>query len=70
MTLTKEEKEILDSVENSEWRRVPNFEQEAIRYRKIAEATLRKGNYLPCQENAPTGLRKIDLRLPRSGYPG
>nr|VFK80146.1 MAG: Predicted DNA binding protein, CopG/RHH family [Candidatus Kentron sp. SD] len=42
MTLTKEEKEILDSVENGEWRRVPNFEQEAMRYQKVAEATLRK----------------------------
>nr|VFK43173.1 MAG: hypothetical protein BECKSD772F_GA0070984_113811 [Candidatus Kentron sp. SD]VFK48674.1 MAG: hypothetical protein BECKSD772E_GA0070983_113511 [Candidatus Kentron sp. SD] len=27
-------------------------------------------NGLPCQENAPRGLRNIDLRLPRSGYPG
>ncbi|MBT8420281.1 MAG: antitoxin [Gammaproteobacteria bacterium] len=42
MTLTKEEKEILDSVESGEWRRIPNFEQEAARYREIAKATLKK----------------------------
>lgn len=42
MTLTKEEKELLDSVEKGEWKRIPNFTKEAARYREAARATLRK----------------------------
>jgi len=42
MKLTKEEKEVLDSVERGEWKRVPNFEREAKRYEEAARATLRK----------------------------
>ena len=42
MKLTKEEQEILDSVEKGEWRRIPDFQREADRYREAARATLRK----------------------------
>jgi len=42
MKLTKEEKDILDSVENGEWQRIPNFKQEANRLQAAARATLRK----------------------------
>jgi predicted DNA binding CopG/RHH family protein len=42
MKLTKEEQEILDSVEKGEWRRIPDFQREAARYREAARATLRK----------------------------
>ncbi len=42
MNLTKEEKAILDSVERGEWKRIPDFEREAERYREAARATLRK----------------------------
>ena len=42
MKLTKEEKDILDSVERGEWRRIPNFKQESARYKQAARATLRK----------------------------
>ncbi|MDP8235811.1 MAG: hypothetical protein P9M08_05470 [Candidatus Erginobacter occultus] len=42
MKLTKEEQEILDSVENGEWRRIPDFQREAVRYQEAARATLRK----------------------------
>lgn len=42
MKLTKEEKGLLDSVERGEWRRIPNFNREAARYREAARATLRK----------------------------
>ncbi len=42
MKLTKEEKDILDSVENGEWEQISNFKQEAVRYQEAAEATLRK----------------------------
>ena len=42
MKLTKEEKDILDSVERGEWTRIPNFKQESARYKQAARATLRK----------------------------
>ncbi len=42
MKLTKEEKELLDSVERGEWKQIPNFKQEATRYKAAAQATLRK----------------------------
>ena len=42
MKLTKEEKDILDSVENGEWERIPNFKKEVARYKKAAHATVRK----------------------------
>ena len=42
MNLSKEEKELVDSVERGEWRRIPNFKKEAARYRESARATLRK----------------------------
>lgn len=42
MKLTREEKEILESVERGEWKRIPNFKTEAKKYRDAARATLRK----------------------------
>ncbi len=42
MKLTKEEKEILDSVENGEWERVPDFDSKAAEIREVARSTLRK----------------------------
>lgn len=42
MKLTKEEKEILDSVERGEWKRIPSFKHEAKRFQESAKATLRK----------------------------
>ena len=42
MKLTKEEKDILDSVERGEWKRIPDYKKEVARYREAANATLRK----------------------------
>jgi predicted DNA binding CopG/RHH family protein len=42
MKLTREEKDLLESVEGGEWRRIPDFEKEAERYQESAQATLRK----------------------------
>ena len=42
MKLTKEEKNILNSVENGEWERIPNFKKEAARYKEAARTTMRK----------------------------
>ena len=42
MTLTEEERELLESVERGEWRRIPDFEEEALGYEEAARAALRK----------------------------
>lgn len=42
MKLTKEERELLDSVEKGEWKQIPNYKKEVARYREAARATLRK----------------------------
>ena len=42
MKLTAEEKDILDSVERGEWKRIPNYKNEVTRYREAARATMRK----------------------------
>jgi predicted DNA binding CopG/RHH family protein len=42
MKLTKKEKDILNSVEKGEWKRIPNFKKEAVRYQEVARATMRK----------------------------
>ena len=42
MKLTKEEKNILESVENGEWEQIPDFKKETIRYQEAAHATMRK----------------------------
>jgi predicted DNA binding CopG/RHH family protein len=40
--LTAEERELLESVERDEWRRIPDFEKKAERYAEYARATFRK----------------------------
>ena len=42
MRLSKEEKELLDSVERGEWKTIPNFKKEAKRVQEYARATYRK----------------------------
>ncbi len=42
MELSKEEKELLDSVERGEWRTIPNFREEAKQYQEYAKTTFRK----------------------------
>jgi len=42
MKLTKDETELLESVERGEWKTVPNFKREAKKYRAAARATMRK----------------------------
>lgn len=38
----QEEKDILESVENGEWKRISNFKYETQRFKSAARATLRK----------------------------
>ena len=42
MKMTREEKNLLESVERGEWKRIPDFPRESVRYREAARATLRK----------------------------
>ena len=42
MKQSKEEKDILDSVERGEWKTIPNFKKEAKRYQEYAKDTFRK----------------------------
>jgi len=42
MKLTEEEKSLLDSVERGEWKRIPDFHRESVRYREAARMALRK----------------------------
>ncbi len=42
MKLTTEEKELLDSVERDEWEQIPDFKNEAFRYKEIAKNTMLK----------------------------
>lgn len=42
MKLSKEEKDLFDSVERGEWKTIPNFKKEAKRYQEYAKATFRK----------------------------
>ena len=42
MKITKEEKQILDSVEKGEWTQVPDLKKNIEKYRKIAASTLKK----------------------------
>jgi len=49
--MTKEERELMNSVENEEWVEIENFEEEKLRYEQYAAATLEKN-------------KKIDLEIP------
>ncbi len=42
MDMTREEIDILESIEKGEWQSMPNIDKEIHRYAKYAEATLRK----------------------------
>ena len=64
MSLTDEEKTLLDSVERGEWRTIPDSEQDAARYRAAARATLRKDKRINVRmsERDLIHLRKAALR--------
>ena len=42
MKLSKEEKALLDSVENGEWETIPDIKKERKRYQAIAKNSLKK----------------------------
>jgi len=60
MKLTKEEQEILESVERGEWKGVPKVKEEAARYQAAAKATLR--------EDKRVNIRMTERDLVHSGF--
>jgi predicted DNA binding CopG/RHH family protein len=68
MKLTKEEQEILDSVERGEWKRIDNFEQEKARYQAIAAETLRKDKRVTVRMTERE-LRKFQIKAAEEGIP-
>jgi predicted DNA binding CopG/RHH family protein len=56
MNLTPDEKSLLDSVERGEWKRIPEFEHEALRYTDAARTTLRMD-------------KRVNITLTKNGSP-
>jgi len=42
IVLDQEERELMDSIENNEWKSVENLQSETAKYSKVAKATLNK----------------------------
>lgn len=68
MKTTKDEKEILDSVEREEWRTIPNVEKESRRYQKYARSTFRKDRRINIRISEKD-LIKLQRRAVREGLP-
>ena len=68
MKLTKEEREILESVENDEWSRVAEFKEEAQRYREAAQGSLRKDKRVNIRMTEHD-LRRFKKAAAREGLP-
>ena len=66
--LTPEERELLESVERGEWRRVPDFEKEAKRYQDYARATFRKDKRINIRISE-RDLVKLQQRALEEGLP-
>ncbi len=68
MKMTPEEKSLLDSVESGEWKRVPDFRREAVRYRETARAALRKDKRVNIRM-AERDLVRLQKTAMREGLP-
>ncbi len=68
LKLTKEEKELLRSVEAGEWRSVPNLKQEMKRAREYARNTLRKDKRVNIRISE-RDLVKLKARALEEGLP-
>lgn len=66
--LTQEEQELLESVERGEWRRIPDFENEAMRYQEYARATFRKDKRINIRITE-RDLVKLQQRALEEGIP-
>ena len=68
MKISKEEKEILDSVESGEWRTISDVEKESQRYQKYARATFRKDKRINIRISEKD-LIKLQRRAVKEGLP-
>ncbi len=68
MKVSKEEKELLDSVEREEWVSIPDFRKEAKRYQEYARATFRKDKRVNIRISEKD-LSKIQKRALQEGLP-
>jgi predicted DNA binding CopG/RHH family protein len=68
MKISKDEKEILDSVERGEWRTIPDVERESDRYRKYARSTFRKDKRINIRISEKD-LIKLQRRAVKEGLP-
>ena len=68
MKISKEEKELLDSVEKEEWVSIPDFRKEVKRYQEYAKATFRKDKRINIRISEKD-LTKIQKRALQEGLP-
>jgi len=68
MKISKEEKELLDSVEQEEWVSIPDFRKEVKRYQEYAKATFRKDKRINIRISEKD-LTKIQTRALQEGLP-
>jgi len=68
MKLSKEEKEILESVERGEWRSVKKSRKEIERFRSIARRTLRKDKRINIRISKKD-LESLQLKAVQQGLP-
>jgi predicted DNA binding CopG/RHH family protein len=68
MKLTKEEKELVESVEKGEWKSIPNFKKESKRYREYAKATFRKDKRVNIRISGKD-LSKLQQKALEEGLP-
>ena len=68
MKKTKEERDILDSVERGEWKTVPDIEKETRRYQEYARSTFRKDKRVNIRISEKDLIR-IQKRAVEEGIP-
>ena len=68
MKISKDEKEILDSVERGEWRAIPDVDKESVRYQNYARSTFRKDKRINIRISEKD-LIKLQRRAVKEGLP-
>jgi predicted DNA binding CopG/RHH family protein len=66
--LTRDERELLDSVESGEWRSVKHRDREVAKYRKVAEATFKKDRRINIRISSKD-LAALQKRALQEGVP-
>jgi len=66
--LSKEEKELLESYNNGEWKKIPDHEKELKKYRELAQNSLKKDKRINIRLTS-RDLKKIKRKAVREGIP-